>query len=716
MSADTGPRRASSLRARLFRALSIACALPLGLLFLVEITLFTRYDSAAARDRLSTVAARIARDTAAYVFEHRRAVESLAHLLAVHSMDAAEAEVALQSFRERYPGFLTMLLATRDGAIAAASPATDAQGVAHVARGRSVADRAYFQKAIRTGRPFVSSAFQGRGFGTDPIVAVSAPVGAGAGVVEGSLDLLRLRDVILPMGGPPGTEAVVEDAEGTVVFSSMPGVKPLGRRPVDEPGVLIVRAPMAELGWLVTARVSAGAIHEQRNRFLAATAAAALLALVVGFLVARRQAGEITGPLSELAGSLHSFEAGRDVDPSRPERAPAEVLELFDGFAALAARLRVAHHDLRAVLAGLEEQVRERTETLRESEERFRQLADNIDVVFWVRNLEPPRMLYISPAYEAIWERPRVELEQDAMAFTQSIHPDDRGRALAAIALQPQGPYAQEYRIVCPSGEVKWIRSIGFPVHDAHGTVIRIAGLSEDVTEPRRLEQLRQDLTNTMVHDLRTPLTGLLAGIDVAMQADIGPSVRREALEVALRSVRKLLFLIDAILDVSRLESGRFPLELALGDLARVVTDVGCSFQALAASGGITLDLQVAEVPLLRFDEMLMRRVIENLVGNALKFTPSGGVVRVRVEPGEGMVRVSVSDDGPGIEPELASRLFQKFVTGRRPGRGSGLGLAFCRLAVEAHGGAIWLDSRAGRGATFQVSLPLRERGAAADA
>jgi signal transduction histidine kinase len=103
---------------------------------------------------------------------------------------------------------------------------------------------------------------------------------------------------------------------------------------------------------------------------------------------------------------------------------------------------------------------------------------------------------------------------------------------------------------------------------------------------------------------------------------------------------------------------------------------------------------------------VLVRRVVENLVGNAIKFTPAGGTVRVGVVADGGLVRVSVTDDGPGIEPELASRLFEKFVTGRRPGRGSGLGLAFSRLAVEAHGGTIQVDATSGRGATFHFTLP----------
>jgi PAS domain S-box-containing protein len=679
MSVGAASPRASSLRARLFRALAIACALPLGLLVLVEVTLFERFESMAARERIAIVAARIARQTAAFVLEHQRASESLALLLATHPMDAAETEDALRRFRERYPAFLTM-------AVVAASPDTTA-----------------------TGRPAISSAF--RSLDGVPVVSVSVPVrssaeGGRAVVLEGSLDLGRLRDVILPTGELPGMEAMVADANGNVVFSSVPGVEPLARQPPREARALAVDVPVATLGWTATARVASRAVHAERNLFLIATAGATLVALAVGFGLARRQAKDITDPLRDLVGALHSFEAGRGLDPPRPRNAPAEVVELFDGLSVLEGRLKVAHDELRAVLAGLEQEVQERTETLRESEERFRQLADNIDVVFWVRSDEQRRMLYDSPAYEAIWERPRSELERDPMALANSIHPDDRERALAAIASQPLGPYEEEYRIVCPSGEVKWIRSIGVPVHDAQGAVIRIAGLSEEVTGAHRLEQLRQDLTHTMVHDLRSPLTGVQAGIEAARMPDASPALRQEALDIALRSVRKLLFLIDAILDVSRLESGHFPLEMALADPSRVVADAIASLQALATAGRITVRLEAGDVPAIRLDEMLVRRVVENLVGNAIKFMPAGGTVRVRVEPGEGTVRVSVSDDGPGIEPELSARLFEKFVTGRRAGRGSGLGLAFCRLAVEAHGGAIGLDTVPVKGATFHFTLP----------
>jgi NtrC-family two-component system sensor histidine kinase KinB len=122
-------------------------------------------------------------------------------------------------------------------------------------------------------------------------------------------------------------------------------------------------------------------------------------------------------------------------------------------------------------------------------------------------------------------------------------------------------------------------------------------------------------------------------------------------------------------------------------------------------------------LPRAQADPNLLRRILQNLVGNAIKFTPAAGVVRVSAEAGAApsLLRVRVSDSGPGIPLELQSRLFQKFVTGRVTERGSGLGLAFCRLAVEAHGGRIWVESEPGHGTAFIFTLPIEKHNDAHD-
>jgi signal transduction histidine kinase len=177
-----------------------------------------------------------------------------------------------------------------------------------------------------------------------------------------------------------------------------------------------------------------------------------------------------------------------------------------------------------------------------------------------------------------------------------------------------------------------------------------------------------------------------------------------------------MINLVNEILDVSRLESGQMPLNLQVWSLPELIVDALQVQQILAHDKNITLESQVPiDLPLVRADENLMRRVLQNLVGNAVKFTPPGGHVTLMAElttmiSDEPIVLVSVHDTGPGIPPEIQAQLFQKFVTGSQKGRGSGLGLAFCKLVVEAHHQQIWVDSLPGQGTIFTFTLAATDR------
>jgi signal transduction histidine kinase len=252
-----------------------------------------------------------------------------------------------------------------------------------------------------------------------------------------------------------------------------------------------------------------------------------------------------------------------------------------------------------------------------------------------------------------------------------------------------------------------------------------------DVTEERLLENMRDDLTHTMVHDLRNPIAAIYTSLQLMDQEVAGPLLpaQRSILEVAGYNTQKALKLVNNILDVSRLESGRMPLERAPVSLADLIAETLQAQSPLAANKDLRLESDVP--PMLSpvwADAGLIEQVLQNLVDNAIKFAPTGGLVRVTVKPGNGEIArqengqdssdshlcVSVSDDGPGVPPELQSRLFQKFVTGRHLGSGSGLGLAFCKLAVEAHGERIWVQSEPGQGTTFTTftfTLPVAPKG-----
>jgi signal transduction histidine kinase len=171
--------------------------------------------------------------------------------------------------------------------------------------------------------------------------------------------------------------------------------------------------------------------------------------------------------------------------------------------------------------------------------------------------------------------------------------------------------------------------------------------------------------------------------------------------------------LINAILDVNRLESGQMPLEREPVRFDITAAEVVEMEQVLTRDKRLTLENTVRpDLPLVSVDVELLRRVLQNLIGNAIKFTPAGGHIAIdaQVDPADPQyLVVSVKDDGLGIMPDLQARLFQKFVSGRVRGRGSGLGLAFCRLVVEAHGGRIWVESTPGSGAVFHFTLPVIE-------
>ncbi len=234
--------------------------------------------------------------------------------------------------------------------------------------------------------------------------------------------------------------------------------------------------------------------------------------------------------------------------------------------------------------------------------------------------------------------------------------------------------------------------------------------VARDITETRQAEHLRTDLTRMMVHDLRNPLNNLDLSLDLLQTDEQGAlsAGQRDMLATAQASTQRMLKLVNAILDVSRLESGQLPLRRQDLALAPLVADALQRQAPLAELRALRLvNALPAELPAVAADPALLERVLQNLVGNAPSVTPEGGAVTVRAEAAAGHVCVAVTDTGPGLAPDLKGRLFQKFATGR-PG-GTGLGLAFCRLVVEAHGGRIWAESEPGQGATFFFTLPTAD-------
>jgi signal transduction histidine kinase len=250
----------------------------------------------------------------------------------------------------------------------------------------------------------------------------------------------------------------------------------------------------------------------------------------------------------------------------------------------------------------------------------------------------------------------------------------------------------------------------------AHDLEVRFTeALQESYRRLQVLERLRDDLMHMIVHDLRTPLTSLMSGIQTVPLAGDLNEAQQEMIGIAVDGGQTLLGMINDLLDVDKMESGSIQLDYAELTAAELIADAVGQVASLAASHGLTLvQAGTEELPPFQGDQEKLRRVLVNLLGNAIKFTPAGGTVTAAarlVDEGRA-VQFSVSDTGEGIPPEAFTRVFEKFgqVDSRVGGRkmSTGLGLAFCKVAVEAHGGAIKVESGPAEGSTFSFTIPRR--------
>jgi len=222
-------------------------------------------------------------------------------------------------------------------------------------------------------------------------------------------------------------------------------------------------------------------------------------------------------------------------------------------------------------------------------------------------------------------------------------------------------------------------------------------------------------LTAMIVHDLRTPLTVIIGALE-SLTLPEGQPLTEEFVPMALMSARRLLGMVNDLLDITKMESGEMKLELAAVSPQEIVQTAAQQAGYLAHEKGLHLTVEVAsDVPRVRADEDKMIRTLVNLLSNAVKFTPEGGKVRLSARAVEGgkEVEFAVADTGEGIPPEWIERIFEKFgqVESRKSGRkmSTGLGLTFCKMVVEAHGGRIWVESELGQGSTFRLRVPAEE-------
>lgn len=254
-------------------------------------------------------------------------------------------------------------------------------------------------------------------------------------------------------------------------------------------------------------------------------------------------------------------------------------------------------------------------------------------------------------------------------------------------------------------------------VYDPQGVIIGWLLNIMDITEEWELERLREEMTNMLVHDLRSPLSTLQGSLNVIeenLNAGNDKAVA-QMLSLAQRSCEKTLGLINLLLEIGQFEGSQIPLQLEVVEVESSIKEAVSHYLAIAGKANISIRMAIAEsLPPLYVDPVHFGRVLDNLLDNAYKFTPDGGEIDIKACWPSGTdpqsLLISVSDTGPGISNQDQARLFKKFQqpvskVGRRTG--TGLGLVYCKLVVEAHGGKIWVESELGRGSTFNLLMPF---------
>jgi PAS domain S-box-containing protein len=365
---------------------------------------------------------------------------------------------------------------------------------------------------------------------------------------------------------------------------------------------------------------------------------------------------------------------------------------------------------------------------LRESEERFHTLADNMSQLAWMADVNGERFWYNQRWLD--YTGTTLE-EARGWSWTKVHHPDHVDRVVKGIrqAWDTGEPWEDTIPLRSKTGEFRWFLARAVPIRDAEGKIIHWYGTDTDVTEREQLlseeQRLREvaeaqnrakdEFLSLVSHELRTPLNAIL-GYSHMMSANPhdASAVARKS-EIIERSARSQLQLIEDLLDTGRIISGKLKLDLAQADLWLVLEEALDVVRPAAEIKEIGLAANIDEAPReLLCDATRLRQVVWNLLQNAIKFTPEGGCVALRVERAGRRVRLIVSDTGRGIEPEFLPAIFDRFSQkdmsrSRRHG-GLGLGLALVKQLVEMHGGTIEAASEgAGQGATFTVTLPINE-------
>jgi PAS domain S-box-containing protein len=354
-----------------------------------------------------------------------------------------------------------------------------------------------------------------------------------------------------------------------------------------------------------------------------------------------------------------------------------------------------------------------------EVEERFRLMAENIREVFWICSADGSRVLYVSPAFDAIWGASPAEMLAGKSGWADSVIPDDREAFLAARSKLAAGSrYNLEYRIQRPDSTIRWIHDRGYPAGESGSGTARMVGVAADVTERKHLEEdLLQaqklefvgKLAGGIAHEFNNLLTIISGYVSMLLDKESLPPGSSESLRRVFTASRQATRLVHQLLLFSRKRAIRREAIDLNGEVEQMVA----ALRRLLGEMIVVSFEPSPDSPRISADAGMLEQVLMNLAINARDAMPKGGSLRIQVGTrrretgGPSQAFVSVADTGTGIAPAILPRIFEPFFTTKEEGRGTGLGLATAQDIVKRHDGSIEVETAMGAGSTFRIWLPL---------
>ncbi|EKV00224.1 PAS domain S-box [Leptolyngbya sp. PCC 7375] len=415
--------------------------------------------------------------------------------------------------------------------------------------------------------------------------------------------------------------------------------------------------------------------------------------------------GEIYGTLNFSSTQIHEHEF------SRHEQ---EIIELMAQSIGRFLATDLAQQQQRAI-----------EEALRESEARFRMVANSAPVLLWMTGTDT-RCTFLNQTWLTFTGR---QLEQElGNGWTEGIHPEDRDRFLDTYikAFDARSTLELEYRLHREDGQYRWLLSRGVPRFRSDDSFAGYIGTCIDISDRHEVEKLKDEFISVVNHELRTPLTSILGSLDLLASGVLStqPEKGQRMLQIAANNADRLVRLINDMLDIERIESGKMTLNKQVCDGAKLMQTATDEIHTLATQSGIQLVVTPLPVRIWADPDRIIQ-VFTNLLSNAIKFSCEGTTVELTANLEDApeaapcaalpvstqRVQFQVRDQGRGIPPDQLTTIFGRFQQvdasdARRRG-GTGLGLAVCRSIVQHHGGRIWVESVLEQGSTFFVSLPV---------